>query len=454
MKDSKGLLYTNVNIRFDRAYVLFVGDVKYIDTTTLLSERLSKRYGKRLETINILPNMPSPYMSGNFIVVNTTLADYISRDGDGKYFLPLDQPDINRDVSNSPYVRKIVQEILRNQKDLFINLFKSTPEMTLPEEDERIHVIGPNPNLFSYFDNKVNQRSIAEKLDIPVPRGYVANTFNELIRIYKYHFNGEVYVTRSNGFGGNGSEKIHSLDDLVNSAKLKGHNQFVVSDLFELYSSPCSLGLIANSDEIIVASIADQLMHGVDYGGTVYPSDASVDNLRRIGEYTKKIGQYMGKQGYRGFFGLDFMIDKKGNLYFVEINPRKIGSTPEAILAHRTLNPHSISLPELEFLAVTEGTFRIDSSLYTMPDSYWGVKGVKAKEGQRTLNYIPRESREKAIFKDSGVTILDHPGSDVTYLADGRLARVVCVVKTHLEENPREKIIRKLEEESQRIKVA
>ncbi len=452
MNRNNGLIYSNVEISPDRAYVLFVGDVKYIDTTTLLADRLARRYGKPVETINILPNMPSPYMAGKFIIINSALAEYISRDGDGKYFLPLD--NINAEVSSSPYVKRVIDEILRSQSDVFINVHKNTPELTLPD-GERIRAIGPSPDLFDYFDNKINQRRVAGQLEIPVPHGYAADSFDELVRLYRTHYNGDAFVMSARGFGGNGTEKISNFEDLLSSEKLRGKEKFIISELLDVESSPAALGLVANDGEILVASVSDQIMEGgVNYMGNVYPSNAGSENVERMKEYTRKLGQLMGRKWYRGFFGVDFMVDKKGNLYFAEINPRKIGHTSEVIMAYRTTMPDAVSLPELEFSAVTAGTFGTDLSGYEMPQLNWGVLCPHAEKGQQTLNYVPRERMEEDIFKDSGVTVLEHPGKDVNFLEKGKVARVVCAINGDYDSDPRQEIFARLGEAKQRIEVA
>lgn len=444
-----GLIYSNVGLRQDRAYVLFVGDAKYIDTTTMLSEPLTRRYNKPTEIINVLPNMPPPYMTGNFIVVNNELADFIANDGGGKYFLPLDQIDINRDVSNSSYIKATVEGILKSQKDVFINVFKSTPELTLAD-GKRVKIIGPRPDLFNYFDDKIIQRQIMEELGIPIPKGYVANSFEELVDLYKANFQEDAFVTTSRGFGGNGTTPISSLDDMLTSGKLNGKDKFILTELLDLKSSLCAIGLVANEEEVMFVSVSDQLMDGVDYIGNIYPSSASPENARKIEEYVTCIGRYLGSKGYKGAVGVDFMIDKSDQLYFTEINPRKVGHIPEIIFAYDITNPNMASIPELEFLAVAEGTFGIDTSQYKVPQMDWSVLGVKAKKGQRTLNYIPRDPKEKEIFKDSGITVLDHPGEDVVFLDEGRLARIVCVGSDN---DSRDDVLQRLEAEKAKIKV-
>ena len=451
MKD-ESLIHRNIRIDPDKSYLLLVGDDRFIDTTTLLAEMLSQRYQKPVETINILPNIPPPHIEDNFIVINRKLSDNIASNN-GNYHLPLDHSEINREVSESPYIKEITEKILKNQPDLFIDLFKNCPEMSLPQKDERIMTIGPSTELHAYFDNKLTQRDIIEQLGIPVPKGQIVKSYDELINAYKENFRESAFVTCQNGSGGNGTEKISSLDEILSSEKIKGKKQFIISELLDLVSSPSTLGIIANEDEVMVSSITDQIMDGVDYKGTLYPSSAGKENIRKMKEYTENIGKYLGSKGYKGFFGIDFMVDKDDNLYFVEINPRKMGSTPESVLAYKTENPNLPALSELEFNAVTRGAFNQDISEYKNPAIWWGVRLIKAKKGQKTTMYIPRPKTEKSIFQKSGQTILDHPGKDIEYLSEGRVARAVYTINnSDFYGDKRKTIISKLEQQKNMIK--
>lgn len=450
MKD-ESLIHTNLRIDPDKSYILFAGNIRDSNTTIFLEKMLSQRYHKPVEIINILPNMPPPHMDGNFIVINRELAEHIATNS-GNYYLPLDHPDINKEVSESPYIKDITNKILENQPDLFINLFKNSPKMTLPQKDERIMTISPSSGLCTYFDNKLNQRVIMEQLGIPVPKGQIVKSYDELINAYKENFRESAFVTCQNGSGGNGTEKISSLDEILSSEKIKGKKQFIISELLDLASSPSTLGIIANEDEVMVSSITDQIMDGVDYKGTLYPSSAGKENIRKMKEYTENIGKYLGSKGYKGFFGIDFMVDKDDNLYFTEINPRKMGSTPESILAYKTENPALPALSELEFNAVTRGTFNQDISEYQTPEIWWGVRIIKAKKGQKTTKYFPRSKTGKSIFQNSGDTILDHSGKDIEYLGEGRLARTVYAINnSDFHSDKRKAIISKIEQQKNMI---
>ncbi len=73
-------------------------------------------------------------------------------------------------------------------------------------------------------------------------------------------------------------------------------------------------------------------------GNEIFP-DAFTQKLRnKARDYTFKFGEQLRKEGYRGYFELDFLIDLKSNeLYLGELNPRITGAssmTNHAAFAH------------------------------------------------------------------------------------------------------------------------
>ncbi len=73
-------------------------------------------------------------------------------------------------------------------------------------------------------------------------------------------------------------------------------------------------------------------------GNEIFP-DAFDENVRKkCRDYTEKFGDQLGKEGYRGYFELDFLIDiNDGEVYMGECNPRVTGAssmTNHAAFAH------------------------------------------------------------------------------------------------------------------------
>jgi hypothetical protein len=73
-------------------------------------------------------------------------------------------------------------------------------------------------------------------------------------------------------------------------------------------------------------------------GNEIYPDAFSQDIRDRARDYTFKFGEQLRKEGYRGYFDLDYLIDlDSGDLFLGELNPRVTGAssmTNHAAFAH------------------------------------------------------------------------------------------------------------------------
>ena len=80
-------------------------------------------------------------------------------------------------------------------------------------------------------------------------------------------------------------------------------------------------------------------------GNEVFP-DAFTEAVRaKASDYATKVGDQLRKDGYRGYFDVDFLIDRdSGEVYLGEINPRVTGASPIANRAGGVGIPPSSSI--------------------------------------------------------------------------------------------------------------
>jgi hypothetical protein len=147
----------------------------------------------------------------------------------------------------------------------------------------------------------------------------------------------------------------------------------------------------------------------------------------------------LGKAGYRGIYGCDYLIDKEGDIRFLEINARKQGTTLEFCFTMEQTLPEGVPmLPELEYYAVTESHF--PPTTMEMRENHrsihWGTYNYKLDSRMLTTGYIPQNPYERETFKKiarkeliKDFVILEHLGTNFMVEPGTFLARVVSVAR-------------------------
>ncbi|MDX6549194.1 MAG: hypothetical protein QOG33_2744 [Gaiellales bacterium] len=74
-------------------------------------------------------------------------------------------------------------------------------------------------------------------------------------------------------------------------------------------------------------------------GNDIYPGLLGEENRIRASAMTQRLGERLAKEGYRGFFEVDYLVDAdSGEIYLGELNPRVSGLSP---ITHVTLGAYS-----------------------------------------------------------------------------------------------------------------
>jgi len=151
----------------------------------------------------------------------------------------------------------------------------------------------------------------------------------------------------------------------------------------------------------------------------------------------------LGALGFRGIFGCDYIGDGQGNIIFIEVNPRKQGTTMEFCCTLEHLLPAgAANLPALEIGAVLDGRFP-DNAVFPDPrraaklNMHWGTFNDKV-EGHAVLTRtsLPQRLKERRLFArvatggEAGHVILEHVGADVDVLPGTFMGRVAAVGPT------------------------
>jgi len=216
------------------------------------------------------------------------------------------------------------------------------------------------------FENKILFRRLLKDLGISAPRGETISlhhsirdlkkkqTIKEFLLLYrrlKTTYGLPFVIQHPTKGGGKGTFFVTSSNNFLETIKkLRIHTKQdeereeigVVEILISSFikgSSP-SITACVTKQGILSTNLHIQILDipqlynpnkgsGLFCGHDWSYSNFNTDLQNQAYKITTKIGNYFAKQGYKGIFGIDFVLDKKRNiLYVTECNPRLLGSSP------------------------------------------------------------------------------------------------------------------------------
>ncbi|MGA1845614.1 ATP-grasp domain-containing protein [Deferribacter abyssi] len=435
------VLFTNFEYDTSKYYFLYLGELKTYGINLFFKEALQKLFpDKEIDFFAIVPDVFEQYDYDNIIVINPIVENYIKKSHNKrKISSRITSREFYTAVSHNEYVHTLINKIIENQKELYVYMFESSPYLTLIER-ENVHLIGPDPFLVEKFNNKIFQYTLLKDL-IPVVEHKICNTFTQLIEEsenLREKWDEGIFVTLEYSAGGANSVVSYTKRDLFN--KYKGFDtNYLMSKYIPHKYDPTVLGVVGNENDIYIAGVADQrIVDGTRFTGSTYPSVLPKDIIDKLYEYTKTIGKILGKYGYRGIFGCDYIVDDNQNIYFVEINARKQGTTLEfCCTLENCLPKNAPNLPELELHAVLYNKFPENTiEKRDCNDIHWGTYNFKVPSNTVTDGYIPQFKDEREVFRKvaqgklkKDYVVLEHIGNDFIITSGTFLARIVSVAQ-------------------------
>jgi hypothetical protein len=433
------IYFSNYRLERDTHYFLYIGSIRNYGLNLYLKEALSKIYNRPYDFISIVQDVFARYSHPNLIVVNPLVEDF-SRTHGGKGSCRLITKDFMACVSASPDVLQLVQQLLKRQKKLYIYMYQSMPEMTL-NQWPGVAIIGPDSKISDRVNSKIFQYRSLEGL-LPLPDYRVCIGLDALIKttdsLWPKWTDG-IFVSEEYSAGGLKSIVAHDADEILKRFEDKQQN-YLISRYIPHEDDPTVLGVVANEKDIYIAGVADQFIeHGTRFVGSVFPSIQEKKVMAQLEQHTRKTGQWLAREGFRGMFGCDYLVDSWGGLFFLEVNARKQGTATEfCCTLENTLPKGSAMLPELEYYAVFQGKFP-EHSIEMRNNSkkiHWGTHNYKTNHVIRTESTIFEHRSERDAFRrlagnrvEQEILILDHIGPNFFVAEKSFLARIVALGK-------------------------
>jgi len=309
-------------------------------------KELERKFNKKFKPIWVLSAKQNYYFSKeNYIVINKKLKEIKKKLQNNSAVYLEDYEDLNKEFSDSRFIQDLINKLVKKQGRVFVLGFTSA---CLDLENQKMIILGPSSKIATALDNKTEHIKLFESLDVPRNKTRIYSSINDIKEKEKYPF----YISAAYTSGGHESGTIYIENDLdtffSKLREINKSNHFLVADLItDIKLSPNVNAVICKDNDTRIICISDQILRGNQYLGNIYPSKANEPEQDIIIQTTKRIGNYLANLGFRGLFGLDFIIDSKGKVYCVDLNPRRQGGYLCNILMSKKLN-----IPEIELKLV------------------------------------------------------------------------------------------------------
>ena len=199
-----------------------------------------------------------------------------------------------------------------------------------------LEVMFPSAEMRTSMDNKVNTNRLAEKAGVAcVP--YVLSKVKDYKHLGKVSADLGTDLVIQTPFGDSG----HTTFFITNEEEYKKHSKEIEAEeevkvMKRINCRGSAIEACVTRHGIIVAPLMTELVgfkeltpyKGGWCGNEIDPNAFSAKIRKTAIEYTKKFGEQLRKEGYKGYFELDFLIDQdNGEVYLGELNPRVTGAS-------------------------------------------------------------------------------------------------------------------------------
>ncbi len=263
--------------------------------------------------------------------------------------IPHDEFQSIEDINNYLLQHKEVIDFVkdRGEKPVFVFLM-------FDEETERLakelgaKVWFPKAKLRSRVDNKIETVRIGNKAGVPSAPNTLSEikSWEQLCEVADKAGLGKDLVLQS-AFGDSG----HTTFFIKSEADFRRHEHEIVGEgeikvMKRLVCRGSAIEACATKQGTIVGPLMTELVgfpeltpyRGGWCGNEIFATAFPPKTRQRARELTYQFGEQLKKEGYRGYFELDFLIEEKtGEIFLGELNPRITGAssmTNHAAFAH------------------------------------------------------------------------------------------------------------------------
>jgi biotin carboxylase len=253
--------------------------------------------------------------------------------------------DINNYLLQHHEVKDYIKSHGRHPKALFL-MFDETTEKLAKEAG--MNVWFPKAKLRSRLDDKIETVRVGNKAGVPsVPNVLSKVTSYENLReVSEKQLGKDVVIQTAYGDSGHTTFFISNEKDFDRHAEeiIEAPEVKIMKWIKKCRGS--AIEACATKAGTIVGPLMTELVgfkeltpyKGGWCGNEIFPTAFTPENRKQARDWTFAFGEQLHKEGYRGYFELDYLLDEDtGEMYLGELNPRVTGAssmTNHACFAH------------------------------------------------------------------------------------------------------------------------
>ncbi len=255
--------------------------------------------------------------------------------------IPHDEFQSIEDINNYLLQHPEVQEFILSRRNkgkkagkvMFLMFNEETEALA---EKLGLEIMFPSAEMRTFMDNKVNTNRIAEKAGVKcVP--YVLSKVKSWKHLQEVSKELGTDLVIQTPFGDSG----HTTFFIKNQEEFKKYEEEIYKEdevkiMKRINCRGSAIEACVTQHGTIVAPLMTELVgfkeltpyKGGWCGNEIYPNSFTPEIRNAARKYTQKFGDQLRKEGYKGYFELDFLIDQdNGEIYLGELNPRVTGAS-------------------------------------------------------------------------------------------------------------------------------
>lgn len=214
----------------------------------------------------------------------------------------------------------------------YAQTFKVNPAYEKKISELGFQSVNTTSSLNREFEEKISQfQKLNGKVKFPKT---IIDKIGNLSYLELVHQLGQIFVVQfSRGHTGSGTMVVKTETEFLkiqeqNNQRIARFSKYIEGITYTLNACITKQGIFMGGLSLQITGDADL---GALWGSTIgndWSKRTYLNNLTEVQSQTELIGTIMYQNGFRGMFGVDFIVSPNGELFVIEINARQTASVP------------------------------------------------------------------------------------------------------------------------------